>query len=102
MKLNYILCKGVILCATLLSKNFIAQDTLNSKWYPEDFEEIIISDRPDQTEAPQLTPNGFFQVETGSQSEYTNDIETGIKTSNVLLNTTLLKYGVNKSFELRL
>ncbi len=80
----------------------LSQDSLNSNIKLLDFEETIITDRPDQTEAPQLTPRGFFQVETGAQCEYDYDSETGTRSENSLLNTTLWKYGASKYFELRL
>lgn len=68
----------------------------------EDFTENIVTDRPDQTEAPQLTPRGFFQVEIGAQSEFDNDKVLKINSQSTLYNTTLWKYGVTKNFELRL
>jgi hypothetical protein len=68
----------------------------------EDFPETIITDRPDQTESPVLTPTGFFQVEVGSQSEYDDDKVNKINTQSTLYNTTLWKYGVTKNFELRI
>lgn len=68
----------------------------------EDFPENIVTDRPDQTEAPQLTPVGYFQVEIGSQSEYDNNKTDNVNTQSTLYNTTLWKYGVTKNFELRL
>src|SRR5688572_19021966 len=68
----------------------------------EDFDTEIITDRPDQSEAPQLTPKGWLQIETGIQSEFDEDKETGLKSQNILYNTTLWKYGLSKNFELRL
>ena len=57
--------------------------------------EPIVTDRPNQTEASVLVPQGRFQVETGFLSE-----KNGVFT-NQALNTTLLRYGLNKYFELR-
>ena len=60
----------------------------------------LVTDRPDQTEAPVLVPKGAIQVETGFQIE--TDRQKNIETKNYTYNTTLLKYGVNEHFELRL
>jgi len=59
----------------------------------------IVTDRPDQTEAPDLVPRGGLQVETGFV--YEKDDEQNINTINFAYNTTLIKYGVNDNFELR-
>jgi hypothetical protein len=67
----------------------------------EDLNEAMVTDRPDQTEAPVLTLPGFFQVEIGTQSEFDNDKINNVKTVSTLYNTTLWKYGVTKNFELR-
>ncbi len=82
--------------------NGFAQDTLSSRFDIPDFEKIIVTDRPDRTESPKITPHGFFQVESGAQSEYDYNRETGTRSERSLLNTTLWKYGVTKNFELRL
>ncbi len=66
------------------------------------FDETIVTDRPDQTEAPNLTPSGWFQIEVGALSEFDNNKETKTQTQSTLYNTTLWKYGVTKNFELRL
>ncbi len=68
----------------------------------EDFEETIVTDRPDQTEAPPLTPKGWFQFEFGIQSEFDEVKDSKVKTQSTLYNTTLWKYGLTKSIELRL
>ena len=60
----------------------------------------IVTDRPDQTEAPVLVPKGGLQVETGFVFE--KDREKDVNTTNFTYNTTLVKYGVNEHFELRL
>ena len=59
----------------------------------------IVTDRPDQTEAPVLVPKGGLQVETGFVFE--KDREEDIDVTNFAYNTTLVKYGVNEFFELR-
>jgi hypothetical protein len=59
----------------------------------------IVTDRPDQTEAPVLVPKGGLQVETGFIFE--KEKEQDVDQSNFTYNTTLIKYGVNENFELR-
>jgi hypothetical protein len=59
----------------------------------------IVTDRPDQTEAPVLVPKGGLQVETGFV--YETDERNQLKTTNYTYNTTLIKYGINENFELR-
>lgn len=60
----------------------------------------IVTDRPDQTEAPALVPVGGLQIETGFV--YENDVNESVTIKNFTYNTTLVKYGVNEHFELRL
>lgn len=62
--------------------------------------EPIVTDRPDQTEAPSLVPAGGLQIETGFVYEV--DTQEGIRAKNITYNTTLVKYGVNENFEIRL
>lgn len=59
----------------------------------------IVTDRPDQTEAPSLVPAGGLQVETGFIFEKDNN--DGVTTTNYTYNTTLIKYGINEHIELR-
>lgn len=60
----------------------------------------FITDRPDQTESPNSVPVGYFQVETGFQYE---EFElSSFVFKNYTYNTTLLRYGLFKKFELRL
>lgn len=60
----------------------------------------IVTDRPDQTEAPSLVPQGALQIETGFV--YEKDFQQNVSHTNIAYNTTLVKYGVNEYFELRL
>jgi hypothetical protein len=60
----------------------------------------IVTDRPDQTEAPSLVPKGGLQIETGFI--YEQDDNENVHNRNITYNTTLVKYGVNQNFELRL
>ena len=59
----------------------------------------IVTDRPDQTEAPTLVPAGGLQVETGFI--YEKDRNENVTTTNYTYNTTLIKYGINEYIELR-
>lgn len=96
MKENY--KTRAILFFTLLLNigNILAQDNTDGTL------EAIITDRPDQTEAPTLTPVGFIQIEIGAQTEFDKNKENREESQNTLFNTTLWKYGVSKNIELRL
>lgn len=59
----------------------------------------LVTDRPDQTEAPAIVPRGALQVETGLVFE--RDVDHGVETDSWAYNTTLIKYGVNENFEFR-
>ena len=55
----------------------------------------ISTDRPDQTEASNLVPKKFLQVETGAFFESLNNVDA------TTYNTTLLRYGLLGNLELR-
>jgi len=55
------------------------------------------ADRPDQTETPSIVPKGMFQVESG----FTFQKKTS-KTTTFSTPSTLWKYGISNSIELRL
>jgi len=57
----------------------------------------IQTDRPDQTESPYIVPRGMLQVELGSAYEQSTPT-----ISEWVHPTSLIKYGVNDKFELRL
>lgn len=59
----------------------------------------LVTDRPDQTEAPSLVPKGGLQVETGFVLE--KDRHQDVTLTNYTYNTTLIKYGINEHVELR-
>jgi hypothetical protein len=84
---------SIILLAVILSGVYHVGFSQTEK--PE-----IVTDRPDQTEAPSLVPRGGLQVELGTSME--NDEMDGVKYTNVTYSTALIKYGVNENFELRL
>ena len=58
----------------------------------------LITDRPDQTESAQVVPLHSLQIESGYVFE--TKIQPGEKT--ITANSTLLRYGIIKDFELRL
>ena len=62
--------------------------------------EEMITDRPDETEAPSLVSRGFLQIETGV---FYRELEENFFESEVIgYNTTLLRYGLLENLELRL
>lgn len=60
----------------------------------------ISTDRPDQSNTPLLIPQGALQIETGFLVETENKLLTHQR--NYTYNNTLLKFGINEYFELRL
>lgn len=60
----------------------------------------LITDRPDLTESAAVIPKKTFQIETGFGFE--GDKSNGEKQNNFSLFNTLLRYGVNENFEVRL
>ena len=56
----------------------------------------IQTDRPDQTECPFIVPKNFIQIESGVLYEDINSFE-----QNMLIPTSLIKYGLTDNFELR-
>jgi hypothetical protein len=72
---------------------------LASGLYAQSGKPEIVTDRPDQTEAPVLIPRGSLQIETGFV--YEKDRESILNTENFTYNTTLIKYGINENLELR-
>lgn len=90
-----------LLTFTLCKAAWSQIDTVGSD-LESGFPETIITDRPDQTEAPQLTPPGWFQIEAGIQSEFDYDKPSKVRSQGTLFNTTLWKYGLTRQFEFRL
>lgn len=60
----------------------------------------MITDRPDATESPNVVPVNSIQIETGFFYESFKD--NSVKAETIGYNTTLLRYGVLKNFEIRL
>jgi hypothetical protein len=67
--------------------------------YSQDSQELV-TDRPDQTESSVVVPHKTIQIETGALYEF--DARYGADDKNWVYNTTLLRYGLLKNFELRL
>ena len=61
---------------------------------------VIATDRPDQTETPNLVPKGRFQIETGAWVE--KDEDNAFSYTSTTVNTTLWKFGLSDHAELRL
>ena len=86
--------RGLLFSISLFIIPFIASAQSNDS-IPD-----FISDRPDQTESPNAVPLKYFQVETGFQ--YEKFEIASFEFENYTYNTTLLRYGLFKKFELRL
>jgi hypothetical protein len=118
MKLIFIL--GVIICNPIIAQILVEKDTLikldkstakefeEFKKYkdqakydlvPDVEEEGIITDRPHVAETPHLVPKGYFQWETGFQIQQTKT--NAIKIRDITYNTTLVRVGLSKRFEVR-
>jgi hypothetical protein len=77
---------------------FASASNIFSQEYPE-----LITDRPDQTESPFVVPIDAFQLETGfvyQKQKYSSDGIT-FENDNLILASTLCRYGVNSFMELR-
>ncbi len=99
MKLKYLLPLTMLLYyGKLISQSSSPETPCDIQEFPES----IVTDRPDQTESPLLTPHKWFQIEIGAQSEFDKDKELNVQAQGTLYNTTLWKYGLSKRFELRL
>ena len=84
--------KIILAIATVISSYFAnAQD---NQIHP------MITDRPDATESPTVVPLGTLQIETGGA--YKEFEDNGFKQTETVYNTTLLRYGLFKTMELRL
>jgi len=71
-----------------------AQEEIDKKEYG-----TIITDRPDQTESPNVVPKSFLQVETGTFVEKVEN--NSIKDKSIGFNTMLLRYGLLDNLEVR-
>lgn len=68
--------------------------------YASDETPGLVTDRPDQTESSSVVPLKSLQIETGFVMEKTET--NSRKEQSFAYNTTLLRYGLLKNFELRL
>ncbi len=66
----------------------------------ETMAQIIVTDRPDQTESSSTIPSGSLQIEAGFLHELSETDE--LKSLKVLVPTTLFRYGLMNALELRL
>jgi hypothetical protein len=72
---------------------------LFSRVYSQQLEDIF-TDRPDQTESPDILNKHFFQFETGMNYEK-NKSDPDVKITNYSIPELLIRYGLNKNVELR-
>ena len=68
---------------------------LGTRTFAQTTKPEIVTDRPDQTEAPSLVPTGGIQVELGTVIE--NDAVENTKVTNYTYATALIKYGINEN-----
>ncbi len=83
----------ILLIIVLFSSGIIAQTEI-----PE-----LVTDRPDQTESTNIVPVDFIQMEMGflyQHQKYSDGI-INIENNNLILGSTLLRYGVSSRTELR-
>lgn len=78
-----------------MKKLFLFLYFINSSIYY--CQEVIHTDRPDQTESVAITPKGMVQIEAGFLFEKNN-----YNSENISHPTILWKYGINEIFEVRL
>ncbi len=87
--------KGLLIFLTACIVTVNAQEKTEEKKYG-----TISTDRPDQTEASNVVPKNFLQIETGAFYETLEVNE--LKSKAMTFNTTLLRYGLLDNLELRL
>ena len=87
----------VVLISLSLASGSFGQETSSPKEQPVG---VIVPERPDQTNAPELVPKGFVQWESGFIRE--QDKSGDVSTTNYLFNTSLIRYGLSDLLELRL
>lgn len=87
--------KNKVIVAILCAVNTLAFSQEN-----ESNTDVLVTDRPDATEASSTVGQGILQIETGGFYE---SFETNtIKSENYTYNTMLIRYGVLDNIELRL
>lgn len=83
----------ILLIIVLFSSGIIAQSEI-----PE-----LVTDRPDQTESALVVPIDFIQIEMGflyQQQKYFEGT-INVENNNLILGSTLFRYGVSSKIELR-
>lgn len=95
---------GLFLSVWLL---FSPARTAGQTFSPDDSPEndgpgSLITDRPDQNEAPELVPRGWIQMEFGASRERDVDRSEGVEKDRFIYHTALWKYGCSENFEIRL
>lgn len=89
--------KNMIACLVLLCYGTI----LFAQELPEyETSDVIVTDRPDATEASSTVGKGTLQIETGGL--YESFEANSIQSENYTYNTTLVRYGILDNLELRL
>lgn len=69
------------------------------KLYSQDLKDELVTDRPDQTESASVVPLKSLQIETGFVRE--NDATNLIESANFAYTTSLLRYGLFETTEVR-
>lgn len=90
--------KGFLLLITLLINVLFSSGLFAQSEIPK-----LVTDRPDQTESTSIVPIDFIQIEMGflyQQQKYSEEI-VNIENDNLILGSTLLRYGVSSSIEFR-
>jgi hypothetical protein len=69
--------------------------------FADDTDPPFAASRPGETEGPIAVPRGYFQAETEIAS-YTHDRSAGVKTDDISLAATALRYGLPADFDAEL
>ena len=88
--------KGLILFLLVLNFSFISLAQENETLETD----VLVTDRPDATEASSTVGKGVLQIETGGLYESFKD--QNIKSESFTYNTTLIRYGILSNLEIRL
>jgi hypothetical protein len=90
MRMNYTI---LVLALALFSSSMLAQ-----RLYTE-----LITDRPDKTESAVVVPSNVFQIESGFifQKQKYSENNFDIENENLLIGSTLFRYGVSELIEMR-
>ena len=92
MKKGFLLLISLLIIVLFSSKTIAQSDILE-----------LVTDRPDQTESALVVPIDFIQIEMGfiyQQKKYSEG-NINVENNNLILGSTLIRYGVNSILELR-